>query len=103
MRHYAPQTHWVYAEPVIYAFHARLPVPPELAVVVTKRFWSGQISQKAIVATCKQYRPEQIVLPNRPVSGDWEKFLDADYALACADKASMLYVTRTLVPPGAVP
>jgi hypothetical protein len=103
MRRYAPGTHWVYAEPVIYAFHARLPAPPELAVVVAKRFWSGQISSEAILATCKRYRPEQLLLSNRLVSGDWKKFLDAGYTLACADQTSLLYVAKALIPPGAPP
>jgi len=85
------------------AFHARLPAPPELAVVVAKRFWSGQISSEAILATCDRYRPEQILLSNRLVSGDWKKFLDAGYTLACADQTSLLYVAKALIPPGAPP
>ena len=103
MRRYAPETHWVYAEPVIYPFHARLPVPPELAVVVAKRFWSGQISSQAILATCNRYRPEQVLLPNGPMSVDWKKFLDSGYSLAAADKTSLLYVAKSLVLPGAGP
>jgi hypothetical protein len=86
-----------------HAFHARVPVPPELAVVVAKRFWSGQISSEAILAACKHYRPEQVLLSNRLASGDWKQFLDAGYTLVCADKTSLLYVAKALIPPGAPP
>jgi len=41
---YRSQTHWIYAQPVIYAFHAGIPVPPQLAVLSFKRFWSGQMT-----------------------------------------------------------
>jgi hypothetical protein len=84
-------------------FHARLPPPPEFAVVVAKRLWSGQIGSEAILAACKRYRPEQILLSNRLVSGDWKKFLDAGYTLACADQTSLLDVAKALIPPGAPP
>lgn len=67
MRRYAGRTHWVCAQAVIYPFHARLPVPPELAVVIAKRFWSGQMSAAEIVAICRRYKPEQILLPNGPI------------------------------------
>jgi hypothetical protein len=44
MKIYAGQTKWVYAADGMYPFQARLPVPPELAIVMPKRFWSGQIT-----------------------------------------------------------
>ena len=64
-----------------------------------KRFLSGQINSEAILAACERYHPEQVLLPNHPTSADWKKFLDTDYSLVCADKTSLLYVARTLVPP----
>ena len=85
------------------AFHARLPAPPELAVVVAKRFWSGQISSEPILATCERYRPEQLLLSNRLLGSGWKKFLEAGYTLACADQTSLLYVAKALIPPGAPP
>jgi hypothetical protein len=51
MKEYAGRTHWVYAQQVIYALHAGLPVPLELAVVTLKRFWSDQVSTAEVVET----------------------------------------------------
>ncbi len=57
----AAATHWVFTDRVIYAFWAGVPVPPELAVIPSKRVWSGQISESEIVQCLERYRPEQIL------------------------------------------
>lgn len=62
LEEYRDRTKWVYTDRVIYAFHAGLPVPPELAIIPAKRIWSGQITPEGIVAKLEEYRPEQIVL-----------------------------------------
>jgi len=98
MRQYAPGTHWAYADPVIYPFHAQVPVPPELAIVMLKRFWSGQITVEAVVATCKRYHAEQLVLPATP-SSKWDELLASDYLAVCAERGWALYVARTLCQP----
>jgi len=72
---HAAQTHWVFTDRVIYAFWAGLPVPPELAVIPSKRIWSGQITEEKIVECLERYQPEQILLQS-----DWEtKFGLSDY------------------------
>jgi hypothetical protein len=63
----ATATHWVFTDQLICTFWARLPVPPELAVIPLKRIWSGQISHDEIISCLERYRPEQILLQT-----DWE-------------------------------
>ncbi len=92
MKACADQTAWVYARSPIYAFHAGLPVPPELAVVTPKRFWSGQITVEAIVETCSRYKPELLVLPLTGSNTEWKLLLDREYALAATDAKNALYV-----------
>jgi hypothetical protein len=98
MRQYAPRTHWAYADPVIYAFHSQVPVPPELAIVMFKRFWSGQITIQAIVETCRRYHAEQLVLPAAPPA-EWKELLASDYTAACAEKGWVLYVAKRIHQP----
>jgi|GEM_PF-3180540 len=62
MRMLAPQTCWVFTDDPIYAFHAGLLVPPDLAVVTFKRFSSGQIDAREFLRKVDSYRPEQIVV-----------------------------------------
>lgn len=62
MTQYRDGTRRVFIDRVIYAFHAKIPVPPELAVIPSKRIWSGQITPTEIIEKLEQYKPEQIVL-----------------------------------------
>ena len=96
MRQYASRTHWVYAQPVIYPFHAGLPVPPEIAVVMLKRYWSGQITPKEIVDVCRRYKPEQLILYRSRVGSEWKEFLNAGYRPAYEDTNCVLYVSKGL-------
>ncbi len=61
-------TRWVFTDQLICAFSARLPVPPELAVIPFKRIWSGQISPREVRTCLERYRPEQILLRS-----EWQK------------------------------
>lgn len=59
---YKNSTKWVFTDRPIYAFHAGLPVPPEIAVMSYKRLNSGNLTTKELLAVLQNYRPEQIVL-----------------------------------------
>ena len=96
MKEYAGRASWVYSESGIYPFHARLRVPPELAIVMPKRFWSGQITTAEIIEDCKRYRPELVVLPVASLNEEWKRFLSADYVFSSADTRSALYVAKRL-------
>jgi dolichyl-phosphate-mannose-protein mannosyltransferase len=65
LRKHAAQTRWVFTDGAIYAFWAGLPVPPEFAVIIWKRIWSGQINEREIMQCLDRYRPEQILLLSR--------------------------------------
>jgi hypothetical protein len=96
MRQYADRTRWVYAWQNIYAFHAGLTVVPELAVMPRKRFWSGQITDEQIWATVKRYRPEQLLLGDRPLDAGISEFLKAGYTLVYQDGEYALHVAKSL-------
>lgn len=96
MKQYAGRTRWVYVQPVIYPFHAGLAVPPELAVVMLKRYWSGQITPEQIVETCRRYKPEQLLLYRSRVGSEWKELLKADYQTVYQDTNYVLFVTKTL-------
>jgi hypothetical protein len=96
MKIYAGQTKWVYAADGMYPFQARLPVPPELAIVMPKRFWSGQITTTEIIDTCRRYQPEMIILPKPGGDAEWQPFLKAGYFAAGEDAKNVLYVANRL-------
>jgi len=96
MRKYTGRVKWVYAEPVIYAFHTQIPVPPELAVVSPKRFWSGQITTQKIIAICKRYDADMLLLPMPTIRDEiWNGLLSSDYVKTKdADKSSLHLVKK---------
>jgi 4-amino-4-deoxy-L-arabinose transferase-like glycosyltransferase len=95
MREYAGHTHWVYVQFTheIYPFHAQFPMPPELAMVTMKRFWSDQISNEEIVEICRRYKPEQLLLNAEQANDAWGTFLN-DYTIVYQDKNFNLYVLK---------
>jgi 4-amino-4-deoxy-L-arabinose transferase-like glycosyltransferase len=95
LKRHAARTHWIFTDRVIYAFWAGLPVPPELAVIPSKRIWSGQISETEVVECLERYRPEQILLLS-----DWEKrfglsdYIRAHYQSDPAGEVGGLYLRK---------
>ena len=61
LRAHAAGTRWVVTGNLIAAFWARLPVPPELAVIPLKRIWSGQIDAREVKACLDRYQPELVL------------------------------------------
>jgi hypothetical protein len=99
MREYAGRTHWIYVqdrqEMEKYAFFAQLPMPPEIAEVTLKRYWSGQITTEEIVATCKRYQVEQVLLNPAKVDDSWRDFL-TNYDAVYQNTNSVLYVAKQI-------
>jgi hypothetical protein len=70
-------------------------MPPELAVVTLKRFWSDQISNERIIEVCRRYKPEQVLLSTQSLNDGWQDFLN-DYEVVCQNKDFNLYVLKSL-------
>ena len=99
MKEYAGRTRWVYVQygNETYPFHAQLPMPPEIAVVTLKRFWSDQISIKEIVETCRRYQVEQLLLKRTQPGEDWNELLQG-YRVVYEGKDYVLYVATRISP-----
>ena len=98
MREYAERAKWCYSENGIYAFHAQIPVPPEIAIIMPKRFWSGQISTTQIIEACRKQRIELVVLPTKVDQLEWSHFLSAGFVTSAADDKGILHVGSGLIP-----
>lgn len=95
LRQNAAQVTWIFTDSVIYAFWAGLLVPPELAVIPSKRIWSCQINGVEVRRCLDRYRPEMILL-----STDWAsrfgltEYLKRDYRSSSEDGIPELYIRR---------
>lgn len=68
IKSHAAQTQWIFTDCRTCAFWAGIPVPPELAVIPSKRIWSGQISSATVLRCLERYGPEEVLIPL-----DWEE------------------------------
>lgn len=94
MRVYADKTQWVYAENPIYAFHAKLPAPPEIAMVTLKRLWSGQITTGQIIAKCKERQVGQILIDPATSKKEWGIYLKSDFKTVFQSDKHLLSVKQ---------
>lgn len=95
MRKSADRAHWAYAEKPIYAFHAQIPMPPEIAMVTLKRFWSGQITTPEIVESCRRHNVRQLLLATHTCRDpDWARLTGQKYLVDYQDGDSTLFIAK---------
>jgi Dolichyl-phosphate-mannose-protein mannosyltransferase len=97
LKKYGRGVKWIYSESGIYPFHAGLRVIPELAIIMPKRFWSGQISTEQIISICDHQNTEIIILPSSSITFEWKRLLGTKYIQAASDGRSELYILNTTV------
>jgi hypothetical protein len=95
IKQHAHQARWIYTDQEVYAFHAQIPLIPELAVVTLKRYWSGQITENYIIQTCQKYRPEFILFNTTPTLPEWTNYLSNDYILILQETNHSLFQAKT--------
>jgi 4-amino-4-deoxy-L-arabinose transferase-like glycosyltransferase len=61
MSDHAQETRWVFTDRPMFAFLAKLPVPPFLAVLSSKRLLSGELTQMEILEELVAYKPEMVL------------------------------------------
>ena len=100
MKKYASQSRWAYCDMMsnMYAFHARISAPPEIAVITFKRFWSGQITREQIVGVCGEYQSDLLIIRAEPEQ-IWEPLVSQFYSLVCLENDWSLYVAKRLLGP----
>jgi hypothetical protein len=96
MARYKPQTRWLYAEEPVYSFHAGIPLPPDLAVLVLKRYWSGEMTSARLTEDLRSFKPELMLLGNDSRQRPFHDFLNAEYQLIYMDGNNLLYVHKSI-------
>lgn len=77
---YATQAHWMATDLPMYAFRADMLVPPEMAVLSSKRLMAGDFSDQELIDIIDQYKPGLIMLDRFNFPGV-QQTLDAGYNL----------------------
>jgi MFS family permease len=91
MSKYAPETNWVVTDTPIYAFWAKLPVVPPLAVFTDKRLYTGDLSDEEVLRIIQNYFPEQMLFTQYS-SPLLDRYLEANYRLVYSQGDARLFV-----------
>jgi len=94
---YRPFTQFLYTEEPVYSFHAGIPMPPRLAVVALKRFWSGDLTNTRLVEELQRVRPGMLLLTNDTRERPFQDWMQAEYRLVYEDTRHRLYALRSVI------
>jgi hypothetical protein len=92
---FRPFTQYLYADEPIYSFYTGIPMPPNLAVVMYKRLWSGEMTNDKIATELENIVPGLILLRNDTRVVPFKSLLETEYRLVYYDSAHRLYAHRT--------
>jgi len=96
MARFKPFAQWLYTDEPIYSFHSGIPLPPDLAVVMLKRLWSGDMTNARIAAEVADYRPGLILLRNDARTMPFQALLEREYRLIYMDRDHRLYAHQSI-------
>ena len=96
MNDYADETNWIVTDMPIFGFWLQKPVPPDLAVISSKRLLTGNLDEEDIIHVILDYEPEQVLL-GRFELPSVRSYLDENYELVHNKKSYLLYVRRDLI------
>ena len=93
---YAPKTEWMVTDLPMFAYRAGLLDPPNLAVITSKRYTSGLITEDEIISTIQDYQPGMVLLGRfeYPVV---KSSLTASYQLVYEADLADLFVRKDLL------
>lgn len=92
---YQSRARWMFTDLPMFAFRSGILVPPELAVLTSKRLASGDLSQAEIASLVREYRPEVILVGRFELPG-LSDLLSADYVLFSSHLNTHLYLRADL-------
>jgi 4-amino-4-deoxy-L-arabinose transferase-like glycosyltransferase len=97
LRRYRFQAENLFTDATVYSFHSGIPLPPSLAVLPLKRFWSGEMTIALLSSELEQIHPSLILLPNDSRELPYREWLLSQYRLVYQDDAHLLYLRRNSI------
>jgi len=91
-----PFARFMYSDQTIFSFHSGIPMPPGLAVLPLKRFWSGEMTNVRVAAEMWGVKPEVILLRNDTREVPFQDLMDAEYRVVYQDANHRLYTKKSL-------
>jgi hypothetical protein len=79
-----------------HSFHCGVPLPPDLGVVMLKRFWSGEMTNEKIDAELKSIEPGMILLRTDKNLRPFAALIATEYWKVYQDDSHRLYVHKSI-------
>lgn len=93
---FKPFTKFMFSDRPIYSFHADVPMPPHLAVISLKRFWTGDLTSAGLAAELEAVKPGLILLGNTGQAVPYEDLLSREYRLVYQDSGNRLFAHESI-------
>ena len=94
---YKPFTRFMFTDRPIYSFHADIPLPPHVAMLPIKRFWTGEMNNERLVAELESAKPGIILWANDSREVPFQELLRREYQVVYFDDANRLFVHKSIV------
>jgi hypothetical protein len=97
IKRFKPFTDFMFTDEGAYSFHAGIPLPPKLAVLSLKRFWSGDMTNERLRSELWDVMPGLILLKASTDQPPYLDLLQAKYSLVYDDQKHRLFARKDLV------
>jgi hypothetical protein len=94
---YSNKTHWIYTDRPMFAFITGIPVPPNLAVITSKRLATGELTNEEVLQTLETYKPEQVLISRFSIPGVEIYMRDRNFVRVDEALNSRLYVRKDVI------
>lgn len=94
---YKPFTEFLFTTEAVFAFHTGIPLPPKLATLSLKRFWTGDMTNAKLVEEMRAVHPGILLLASDTRELPFQELLRTDYRLVYSDGTHRLYVLPKII------
>jgi len=94
---FKPFTTFMFTDRPIYSFHSGIPVPPHLATLSLKRFWTGDMSNARLTGELESIQPGLVLWSNDSKEVPFQELLSQKNQLAYIDEANRLFVHKSII------
>jgi len=94
---FRPFTTFMFTDRPICSFHSGIPVPPHLAMLSLKRFWTGDMSNTRVAEELESIQPGIVLWSNDSREVPFQELLSQKYQLAYIDDLNRLFVHKSII------
>jgi 4-amino-4-deoxy-L-arabinose transferase-like glycosyltransferase len=99
---YSSKTHWLFTDRPMFAFITGIPVPPDLAVITSKRLATGALTNEEVLQTLETYKPEQVLIGRFSIPAAEIYMRDRNFVRVDEAPNARLYIRKDIIGNGSL-